>query len=194
MITFLFPFLILVSYRITEQVIGTWVITYSAALIGGTSINALSNSSKKKIISVFLIFLTLAFFTFILNTDDNPYFDKYKDPFARVSFATDSMIKAREIFELMPKDKNVTGEHWIMSWVIHKYYFLINEQWVGVEKLHITLNNTSWKSVWSFSKFGIERNGFYDKNKVMEAIKEFTNKENFNIILNSDNVIIFDNS
>ena len=194
MITFLFPFLILVSYRTSEQVIGTWLITYSAALIGGASINVLSNSSKKKIISVFLIFLTLAFFTFILNTDDNPYFDKYKNPFARASFATDSMIKAREIFELMPKDKNVTGEHTIMSWVIHKYYFLINEQWIGVERLYNTLNNTSWKGVWSFSKFGIERNGFYDKNKVMETIKEFTNKENFNIILNSDNVIIFYNS
>jgi len=123
-ITFLFPFLLLVAYRTSEQVIGTWLIIFIAALIGGVSINMLSNIAKKRVLSIFLILITLAFFVFILNTDDNPYFDKYSNPFTRAMFGIDSIHKARVFIEVLPKNKNFTAEHWILEHVVVEYDFL----------------------------------------------------------------------
>jgi hypothetical protein len=104
-ITFMFPFTLLITYRTSEQVIGTWLITFIAALIGGVSINMLSNITKKKVLSVFLILITLAFFVFILNTDDNLYFEKSSNPFIRALFKTDSMYKTKEFMGVLQRIK-----------------------------------------------------------------------------------------
>jgi hypothetical protein len=187
-ITFLFPFLLLITYRTSEQVIGTWLIIFIAALIGGVSINMLSNIAKKRVLSIFLILITLAFFVFILNTDDNPYFDKYSNPFAGTTFGTDSMHKSREFIEALPKDKNVTGDHSILSFIIYKYLFLKSEI-RNSKPLYMIKLNDAYDVIFIFSKYGIERNAaYYDKHLINNFINKI--KEEANILLNSDNVII----
>jgi hypothetical protein len=188
-ITFMFPFILLITYRTSEQIIGTWLITFMAALIGGVSINMLSNITKKRVLSVFLILITLAFFVFILNTDDNPYFDKYSNPFAGTTFGTDSMHKAREFVEVLPKDKNVTGDHSMLSFIIYKYLFLKNEN-RNSKPLYIIKLDETYDVIFIFSKYGIERNAaYYDKHIINNFIYKIKGKE-ANILLNSDNVII----
>jgi hypothetical protein len=189
-ITFMFPFVLLVTYRTSEQVIGTWLITFMAALIGGVSISTLSNIAKKKVLSIFLILITLAFFVFILNTDDNPYFDKFSNPSAGAIFGTDSMHKAREFIEVLPKDKNHTGEHWVLTFTIAKYYFLKNEIRTGVKVLYMIKLDEINDIIFVFSKYGIDRNGaYYEKYIINNFINKIKEKE-ANILLNSDNVII----
>jgi hypothetical protein len=188
-IAFMYPFILLVAYRISEQVIGTWLIIFMAALIGGVSINMLSNITKKRVLSVFLILITLAFFVFILNTDDNPYFDKYSNPFAGTTFGTDSMHKSREFIEALPKDKNVTGDHSILSFIIYKYLFLKSEI-RNSKPLYMIKLNDAYDVIFIFSKYGIERNAaYYDKHIINNFIYKIKGKE-ANILLNSDNVII----
>jgi hypothetical protein len=188
-IAFMYPFILLITYRVTEQVIGTWLIVFMAALIGGASISILSNITKRRVLSVFLILITLAFFVFILNTDDNPYFDKYSNPFAGGMFGTDSVHKAREFIEVLPKDKNHTGEHLVLAFTMYKYYFLKNEIRNGKPLYMIKLDeNNSFILV--FSKYGIERNAaYYEKHLINNFINKIKEKE-ANILLNSDNVII----
>jgi hypothetical protein len=192
-IAFMFPFILLITYRTSEQVIGTWLITFMAALIGGTSISALSYITKKRILSIFLILITLAFFVFILNTDDNPYFDKYSNPFAGAIFGTDSMHKAREFIEVLPKDKNFTGEYAVVGPTYGKYYYLINELRPNFKTLNLIRLDEPPNIIFIFSKYGIERNGgYYEKHLINNFINKM--KENkANILLNSDNVIILQN-
>jgi hypothetical protein len=160
-----------------------------AALIGGASISILSNITKKRILSIFLILITLAFFVFILNTDDNPYFDKYSNPFAGTTFGTDSMHKSREFIEALPKDKNVTGDHSILSFIIYKYLFLKSEI-RNSKPLYMIKLNDAYDVIFIFSKYGIERNAaYYDKHIINNFIYKIKGKE-ANILLNSDNVII----
>jgi hypothetical protein len=78
-----------------------------AALIGGTSISKLSNIAKKRVLSVFLILITVAFFVFILNTDDNLYFEKSSNPFIRALFKTDSLYKTKEFMEVFQRIKTL---------------------------------------------------------------------------------------
>jgi hypothetical protein len=187
--TFMFPFILLITYRTSEQVIGTWLIIFMAALIGGASINTLSKIAKKRILSILLILTTLAFFVFILNTDANPYFNKYSDPFVGVLFGTDSMHKAREFIEVLPKDKNVTGDHSMLSFIIYKYLFLKNEIRNSKPLYMIKLDET-YDVIFIFSKYGIERNAaYYDKHIINNFIYKIKEKD-ANILLNSDNVII----
>jgi hypothetical protein len=188
-ITFIYPFILLSTYRITEQVIGTWLIIFIATLIGGVSINMLSNIAKKRVLGAFLILITLAFFVFILNTDDNPYFDKYSNPFAGAMFGTDSMHKAREFIEALPKEKNHTGEHWVLTFTLYKYYILKKEI-RNSKPLYMIKLDESNDIIFVFSKYGIERNGaYYEKHIINNFINRIKEKET-NILLNSDNVII----
>jgi hypothetical protein len=188
-IAFMYPFILLVAYRISEQVIGTWLIIFMAALIGGASISILSNITKKRILSIFLILITLAFFVFILNTDANPYFNKYSDPFAGTLFGTDSMHKSREFIEALPKDKNVTGDRSILSFIIYKYLFLKSEI-RNSKPLYMIKLNDAYDVIFIFSKYGIERNAaYYDKHLINNFINKIKEEE-ANILLNSDNVII----
>jgi hypothetical protein len=188
-IAFMFPFTILITYRTSEQIIGTWFIIFMATLIGGASISTLSNIVKKRILSIFLILITLAFFVFILSTDDNPYFDKYSNPFAGAMFGADSMHKAREFIEVLPKDKNHTGEHWVLTFTMYKYYFLKNEIRNSKPLYMIKLDET-YDVIFIFSKYGIDRNGaYYEKHIINNFINKIKEKE-ANILLNSDNVII----
>jgi hypothetical protein len=197
----MYPFILLVAYRISEQVIGTWLIIFMAALIGGVSINMLSKISKKRVLSVFLILIALAFFVFILNTDDNPYFDKYSNPFTRAMFGIDSIHKARVFIEVLPKNKNFTGEHWILEHVVVEYDFLKSghspEEILGGENLQnfkpllMVELDKAHEIIFIFSKYGIERNGAYHYKPLF--INNFINKikeKEANILLNSDNVII----
>jgi hypothetical protein len=148
----------------------------------------LSNIAKKRVLSIFLILITLAFFVFILNTDDNPYFDKYSNPFAGTTFGTDSMHKSREFIEALPKDKNVTGDHSILSFIIYKYLFLKSEI-RNSKPLYMIKLNDAYDVIFIFSKYGIERNAaYYDKHLINNFINKI--KEEANILLNSDNVII----
>jgi hypothetical protein len=186
----MYPFILLIAYRTSEQVIGTWLITFMAALIGGASISTLSNISKKRVLGAFLILITLAFFVFILNTDDNPYFDKYSNPFAGAMLGTDSMHKAREFIEVLPKDKNHTGEHWVLQFTMIKYYFLKNEIRTGGKALYMIKLDESNDIIFVFSKYGIDRNGvYYEKHIINNFINKIKEKET-NILLNSDNVVI----
>jgi len=188
-ITFMYPFILLISYSAVEQVIGTWLIISIAALIGGTSISTLSKILKKRVLGALLILITLAFFVFILNTDDNPYFDKYSNPFAGTTFGTDSMHKAREFIEVLPKDKNQTGEHWVLAFTIHKYYFLKNEIRNSKPLYMIKLDENN-SFIFVFSKYGIERNGaYYEKHVINNFINKIKEKE-ANVLLSSDNVVI----
>jgi len=189
-IAFMYPFILLITYRISEQTIGTWLIIFMATLIGGASINRLSNISKKRILSIFLILLTLAFFVFILNTDDNLYFEKSSNPFIRALFKTDSMYKTKEFMGVLPKDKNFTAEHWILE-AISTYEYFEKEIRKGFKPLYmIKLDDEAPDIVYIFSKYGIERNGAYhEKYLVYNFISEIKDKE-ANILLNSDNVII----
>ena len=188
-ITFMFPFILLITYRTSEQIIGTWLIIFMATLIGGASISILSNITKKRILSIFLILITLAFFVFILNTDANPYFNKYSDPFAGTPFGTDSMHKSREFIEALPKDKNVTGDHSILSFIIYKYLFLKSEI-RNSKPLYMIKLNDAYDVIFIFSKYGIERNAaYYDKHLINNFINKIKEEE-ANILLNSDNVII----
>jgi hypothetical protein len=188
-IVFMHPFILLITYRISEQVIGTAVIVFMATLIGGASISTLSNIAKKRFLSIFLILVILAFFASILNSDDNPYFDKYSNPFAGATFGTDSMHKAREFIEVLPKDKNHTGEHWVLTFTIHKYYFLKNEI-RNSKPLYMIKLDESNDIIFVFSKYGIDRNGaYYEKHIINNFINKIKEKE-ANILLNSDNVII----
>jgi hypothetical protein len=192
-ITFMFPFVILITYRISEQVIGTGLIIFMAALIGGVSINTLSNIAKKRILSTFLILITLAFFVFILNTDDNPYFDRYSNPFTGIMFGADSMHKAREFIEVLPKDKNFTGEYGVLGPTYGKYHYFLNEIRPNFKTLNLIKLDEPPNIIFIFSKYGIERNGgYYEKHLINNFINKM--KENkANILLNSDNVIILQN-
>jgi hypothetical protein len=190
-IAFMFPFILLIAYRTSEQVIGTWLITFMATLIGGVSISTLSNIAKKRILSTFLILITLAFFVFILNTDDNPYFDKYSNPFTRAHFGTDSMHKAREFIEVLPKDKNFTAENWILEHAVGEYDIIKGESRPGFKHLYMVELDKAHEIIFIFSKYGIERNGAYHYKPLF--INNFINKikeKEANILLNSDNVII----
>jgi hypothetical protein len=189
-IAFMFPFILLITYRISEQVIGTWLIIFMATLIGGTSISTLSDIAKKRILSVFLILITLAFFVFILNTDDNPYFDKYSNPFTGIMFGTDAMHKAREFIEVLPKDKNQTGEHWILAFTIHKYHFLKNEIRTGGKALYMIKLDEINDIIFVFSKYGINRNGAYHEKHIINNFINKIKEKEANILLNSDNVVI----
>jgi hypothetical protein len=173
----------------SAQVIGTWLIIFIAALIGGASISTLSNIVKKRILSSFLILITLAFFVFILNTDANPYFNKTNVPFTGIPFGTDSIHKAREFIEVLPKDKNVTGDNLILSFIIYKYLFLKNENRNG-KPLYIIKLNETYGIIFIFSKYGLDWNAaYYDKPIINNFIYKIKEKE-ANILLNSDNVII----
>jgi hypothetical protein len=176
-IAFMYPFILLITYRISEQVIGTWLIIFMAALIGGASISSLSNIAKKKVLSIFLILITLAFFVFILNTDANPYFNKYSSPFAGAPFGTDSMHKAREFIEVLPKDKNVTGDHSILCFIIYKYLFLKNEIRNSKPLYMIKLDET-YDVIFIFSKYGIERKAtYYDEHLINNFINKIKGKK-----------------
>jgi hypothetical protein len=188
-IAFMFPFILLITYRTSEQVIGTWLIVFMAALIGGASISTLSYISKKRVLGALLILITLAFFVFILNTDDNPYFDKYSNPFAGALFGTDSMHKARDFIEVLPKDKNHTGEHWVLAFTIHKYYFLKNEIRNSKPLYMIKLDENN-SFIFVFSKYGIERNGAYYEKQVIDNFINRIKEKEANILLSSDNVVI----
>jgi hypothetical protein len=189
-IVFMFPFFLLITYRISAQVIGTSLIIFIAALIGGVSISTLSNITKKRVLSVFLILITIAFFVFILNTDSNPYFDKYGYSFVGTPFGTDSMHKAREFIEVLPKDKNQTGEDWILAFTVYKYRFLKNEIRKGSKPLYMIKLDEINDIIFVFSKYGIERNGaYYEKHIINNFINKIKEKE-ANILLNSDNVIM----
>jgi hypothetical protein len=188
-IAFMHSFILLITYRTSAQVIGTWLIIFIAALIGGASISTLSNIVKKRILSSFLILITLAFFVFILNTDANPYFNKTNVPFTGIPFGTDSIHKAREFIEVLPKDKNVTGDNLILSFIIYKYLFLKNENRNG-KPLYIIKLNETYGIIFIFSKYGLDWNAaYYDKPIINNFIYKIKEKE-ANILLNSDNVII----
>jgi hypothetical protein len=188
-ITFMFPFILLITYRTSEQLIGTWLIIFMAALIGGASISTLSNIVKKRILSVFLILITLAFFVYILNTDTNPYFNKYSAPFVGKPFGPESIHKAREFIEVLPKDKNVTGDHLILSFIIYRYLFLKNEI-RNSKPLYLIKLDETYDVIFIFSKYGIERNAtYYDEHIINNFINKIKEKE-ANILLNSDNVIM----
>jgi hypothetical protein len=131
----------------------------------------------------------LSFFVFILNTDANPYFNKYSNPFAETPFGTDSMHKAREFIEVLPRDKNVTGDHLILSLIIYNYLFLKNEA-RNSKPLYMIKLNDAYDVIFIFSKYGIERNAaYYDKHLINNFINKIKEEE-ANILLNSDNVII----
>jgi hypothetical protein len=188
-IAFMYPFILLVAYRTSEQTIGTWLIVFMAALIGGASISTLSYISKKKVLCALLILITLAFFVFILNTDDNPYFDKYSNPFTGAMFGTDAMHKARDFIEVLPKDKNHTGEHWVLAFTIHKYYFLKNEIRNSKPLYMIKLDENN-SFIFVFSKYGIERNGAYYEKQVIDNFINRIKEKEANVLLSSDNVVI----
>jgi hypothetical protein len=185
----MYPFILLITYRTSEQVIGTWLFTFMAALIGGASISIPSYISKKKVLCALLILITLAFFVFILNTDDNPYFDKYSNPFTGAMFGTDAMHKARDFIEVLPKDKNHTGEHWVLAFTIHKYYFLKNEIRNSKPLYMIKLDENN-SFIFVFSKYGIERNGAYYEKQVIDNFINRIKEKEANILLSSDNVVI----
>jgi len=192
-VAFMFPFILLISYRSSAQTIGTWLIIFMAALIGGASISTLSNITKKRILSIFSILITLAFFVFILNTDDNPYFDRYSDPFAGAMFGTDSMHKAREFIEVLPKDKNFTGEYAVLGPTYGKYHYLLNEMRPSFKPLNLIKLDEPPNIIFIFSKYGMERNGGYYETHLINNFINKMKENKANVLLNSDNVIILQN-